>query len=316
MIRTTTRTGATRFNFSLDVRTDDFAKPGETFLGTTSSGYRNIVGTVGGPIINGIRFFLAGENHHHRMDQGIYLEPFRFEGLTDDGFQGGSATRGRLLLATDTTQNGIVEFKRNFTGKNWHAWNNFNGNVLFDLDQLADIPLKFRLLGTYGFNENPSGGNWPGALGAYFRPESRTDMNETTRWMVAGRLTHVLSNTTFYEIGVSYQYRFRETFDPNYGTTFEDLLELPDSAAAAARGFNTSEWRGRYTAPFNQSTIFNFIFTHPEAPNNNYTNDKQTGLGLTLDLTSQVTSNWEVKAGGKLDSWTMRAYSFTTFGTC
>jgi len=311
IIRTTTRTGGQRFNFSLDYRTDDFSKPGDTFLGTTSRGYKNAVGTIGGPIINGIRFFLAGQNNYARTAQSIFLEPFHFEGMTDDGFQGGSATRGRLLVAPDTAQNGIIDIKRNYLAKNWTNNYSFNGNVLFDLEQLASIPLKFRVLGTYGFTNTPGSGGWPGGFANYFRSEDRTYTNETTQWMVAGRLTHVLSNTTFYEIGVSYQYRFAETYDANYGhSNFNEYLEIPDSAAAAARGFNTAEWQGRYTGPFTQSTIFNFQFTHPEAPNNGYFKNEQAGLGLTLDLTSQVTSNWEVKAGGQLDSWTSRLYNF------
>jgi len=168
------------------------------------------------------------------------------------------------------------------------------------------------VLGTYGSSTNPGGGRWPEGLTNYFRPEERNYTNAATSWMLAGRLRHDLNATTFYEIGASYQNQFAETYDANYGhDTFEDYLEIPDSAAAAARGFSTHEWRGRYQGPYTQSTIYNFLFTHPDAPNNGYFKNEQTGIGVAIDGTSRSVADWELKVGGRLDMWTLRQYTFS-----
>ncbi|MGQ4272370.1 hypothetical protein, partial [Nocardiopsis changdeensis] len=89
-----------------DILTDDFAGPGQSFLGTTATGYRNIVGTVGGPLpyLEDVRFFLAVQHNYVRNRQQMFLEPFRFEGLVSDGFGGRPA--GELL-----PNGGTVEFK-------------------------------------------------------------------------------------------------------------------------------------------------------------------------------------------------------------
>jgi hypothetical protein len=307
------RQGGDRLEAFAEYRTDDIVKAGGEALGTVPLGVKNLVATVGGPAIEGVRFFLAGQYRYLRNDQAVFLEPFHYEGLTDDGFWGGSETFGRLLVATDPTQNGIIDIKRNYMANNYTESGSFNGNMLFDLNQMAELPLRLQILGMYGLTKSPGGGGWPQGFVEYYRPLDRQYMNETTNWMIAGRLTHILSSTTFYDIGLSYQSRFAETYDPNFGhSSFKDYLEIPDSAAAAARGFRTSEWNGRYSGPFTQSTIFSFLFTHPEAPNNGYFKDEQAGLGLTLDLTSQINSDWEVKVGGRIDSWTSRLYEFNS----
>ena len=50
IVTSTVRTGGPEFRGALDIRTDDFAKGGDEFLGSTSQGYNNIVATIGGPL--------------------------------------------------------------------------------------------------------------------------------------------------------------------------------------------------------------------------------------------------------------------------
>ena len=47
IVNATIRTGGSKLKGTIDYRTDDFAKGGDTFLGTTSRGYHNVVGTIG-----------------------------------------------------------------------------------------------------------------------------------------------------------------------------------------------------------------------------------------------------------------------------
>ena len=300
LVRTTSRTGGSKLNASLDIRTDDLAKPGKKFLGTTSQGYRNIVGTVGGPVpgINGIRFFAAGQSNFVRNDQGMFLTPFKFTGLTDDGLWR-TANLGKPLP-------GDVEFKENYLYKNWTDNMTFSGNVLFDLNTLANLPLKLRLLGQYATGEAPNNGGWPGALAAYYRPLDRVTMSYNNTRMLSAKLTHLLSPTTFYEVGLTYQYRYTRTWDQKFKHNY---MAYTDRNAWDAAGLPTDDWLGLYTGPDLYSTIYAWRFTHAYAPNNAYNKSKQVGLGVNVDLVSQVTSNWELKAGGSLDSWTMRSFA-------
>ncbi|MDQ7052918.1 MAG: carboxypeptidase regulatory-like domain-containing protein [candidate division KSB1 bacterium] len=61
VVRTTVRTGGAKFKATVDYRTDDFAKSGQTFLGTHSYGYRNGVVTLSGPMpmFDKLRYFVA-----------------------------------------------------------------------------------------------------------------------------------------------------------------------------------------------------------------------------------------------------------------
>nr|AKQ03511.1 TonB-dependent receptor [uncultured Ignavibacteria bacterium Rifle_16ft_4_minimus_38087] len=311
LVRTTSRTGGSKINATLDIRTDDFAKPGDKFLGTTSQGYRNVVATLGGPIpgMNGIRVFGAAQNNYLRNDQAMYLTPFKFTGFTDDGLwratNFGKDLPGMEVINGDTVR-GIVEFKENYLYKNWTNNWTFSGNAMFDLNTLANLPLKLRILGQYATGEAPNSGSWPGALANYYRPIDRVTMSYSNTRMLSAKLTHLLSPTTFYEVGLTWQYRYARTWDQKFK---HNWIAYADSSAWAAAGLPTDEWLNRYNGPDLYSTIFAFRFTHPYAPNNGYSKSKQVGLGVNVDLVSQVTSNWELKAGGSLDSWTMRSYS-------
>src|SRR3990170_3450944 len=238
LVRATSRTGGSKINASLDIRTDDLAKPGEKFLGTTSQGYRNIVGTVGGPIpgMNGIRVFGAAQNNYLRNDQAMYLTPFKFTGFTDDGLWRatnlGKDLPGMEVINGDTVP-GIVEFKENYLYKNWTNNWTFSGNALFDLNTLANLPLKLRILGQYATGEAPNNGGWPGALAAYYRPIDRVTMSYNNTRMLSAKLTHLLSPTTFYEVGLTWQYRYARTWDQKFK---HNWIAYADSSAWAAAG--------------------------------------------------------------------------------
>jgi outer membrane receptor protein involved in Fe transport len=302
IVRTTTRTGGTNYQFTVDVQTDDFAKPGEKFLGTTSRGYRNIVATAGGPLgSDKIRFFVAGQHNYVRNDQAIFLTPFKFDSLRQDGL--GSYAEGTLLPF-----GGTVEFKENYLYNNWNINNQVQGTLLFDMN-----PFKIKVSGSWEHFENPSGGGWTAGLNNYFVLQPRVvngktlsgryQMNTTDRLFGAVRFTHVLNNTTFYEVGVSYQNRFAESYDPDFK---ENWQQYPDSVANAKLGY--TGWTARYTGPQGYSAIYNFPFTHENAVNAGYGKNKQTAISASVDFTSQINSNWELKAGGGMESWTYRTY--------
>ncbi|MEX1275719.1 MAG: TonB-dependent receptor [Bacteroidota bacterium] len=293
IVRTTLRSGGTQLRATIDYQTDDFAKPGSQFLGTSAFGFRNAVVTLGGPVpfLGAARFFVAGQHNYLRNRQPMYLEPFQFEGLTTDGFGGRSA--GILL-----PNNGTIEFKRNHLYDNWSESNFIQGTVSYDFN-----PLKFRFSGSYLKGEEPRGGGWPSALVGYFN-QKRNTVDETTTSFANMRITHVLGSSTFYEVGLSYNDRFHRRYDPEFGDEWSLYV---DSTANAERGY--TGFLRRYSGPLQWSTINGFRFNDPDSPNNSYVKDNQRSIGFHIDFVSQVNSGWELKAGGRLDSWVIRNYT-------
>jgi hypothetical protein len=189
LIHTQMRTGGEHLQYALRLESDDFAKPGKEFFNTTAFGFRNLVGTIGGPLRFGAKFFLAGEHHYLRNRQIIFLEPFRFEGLVTDGFFG----------PQDQPLPGAIAFKRNYLPNNWNRQNTLQGNLLVPLHPKIDL----RLTGSYSKDQAPEGGNWPYALENYFR-QRRNMRNETTTKFGAIRATHELTSKLSYQAQLGY----------------------------------------------------------------------------------------------------------------
>jgi len=289
LVRTTLRTGGSDYKFSLDAQTDDFAGPGREFLGTTSRGYRNIVGTASGPLVlNNLRFFLAGQHNFARNQQPIFIDPFRFDNMVTDAL--GARPAGQPLP-------GPIEFKRNYLYNNWRQDNQLQGTLLYNLNQF-----KIKFSGSAEETKTMNGGGWPNALPLYFDQSKNTITKNTLMWGNL-RFTHVVNPTTFYEIGVSYQRSRFSTYDQDFKSKW---WLYSDSVANAQLGY--TDFVSRYQGPNPYSTIYGFAFAAPGAPNNGYNTNLQSGVNGTVDFTSQINSNWELKAGGSLDAWTIRTW--------
>ena len=295
IVRTTLRSGGDRTKMTIDYRTDDFAKPGNQFLNTTSFGYRNAVVTLNGPLpgLNKMKYFLAGQHNYVRNRTTMFLEPFQFSGLTTDQID----SRGVGVLLPDS---GNIAFERNYLPDNSNQDNSLQGTLTYDLSN----KLKLRFSGSYQRTTNPTGHGWPAALANFFWDRQK----EETRQYGLGNLkaTHLLSPKTFYEVAVSFTSRQFEDKDPEFGNNWR---AFPDSLENAKLGY--SEFRGRYQGPLNYSTIYGFGFTNPNTPNNSYQINSQKSAGASIDFTSQVSNRWELKVGGRFDRWTMRLFNPT-----
>jgi outer membrane receptor protein involved in Fe transport len=300
IVRTTTRSGGSQLKISADYLTDDFAKPGKKFLNTSAYGYKNGVGTISGPVINGIRFFAAGQFNYWRDRQPMWLTPFSFDGLVNDGLNL-SADAGKALP-------GPIAFMENYLPNAWLQDIQGQGNILFDLKQLANLPIKVRVNGLYDLNTSTNGATWPGALTNVFRNPDKLSRNRTETYSGGIKLTHIVSQTTFYEVGVSMQNRYATVTDPTFGDNFYAYV---DSAANAQAGFGkgVDDWINRYAGPPAISVIQKFLINDPNAPINTYSKNLQSSVSAAIDFTSQINSRWELKAGGSIDAWTMRSYA-------
>jgi hypothetical protein len=296
--RTSIRTGGSDFKGSLDIRSDDFAKPGEEFLGTSSFGFRNAVLTVSGPVTSDLRFFVAGQHNYIRSRQVNFIEPFRFDSLRVD--RGDSRFNPNLPANQQALLPGPVEYRRNYLPKSWSETNTVQGTLLYDI-----APVKFRLTGSYEALQQPLDGTWPNALTYYFNLK-RARMDHQNNIFGSLRASHVLGASTFYEVAVSYQNRSFRREDPDFK---DDWKSYVDSSANAALGY--TGFPRRYTHPddMRYSTINAFYFRHENAPNNNYMKNRQSSISFAGDVTSQLEKTWELKAGGRVELWTARHYA-------
>jgi len=312
IVRTTMKTGGSKLRITADLQTDDFAKPGSEFLGTTSNGYRRGVVTVGGPVMDGIRFFLLGNHNYMRNKQNMFLEPFRIDDMQETGGYSG------IPKGTPFPNNGTLEFKKNYLYNNWSESNAGQGNVLFDLDPLLHLPLKVRFTGGYRNEKTINGGAWPDALKNYFLIPRKLPLTETSSLFGTLHFTHILSPSTFYEVRVGGTNRFSRTYDQDFG---DEWMKYTDSVANYALGYvRTSPSVGnygwtRYGGPPSWGYLnLTYSFSDPTTPNFRYSKERQSSTSVSLDFTSQITSFWEIKAGGQLEEWSMRYWSIGNIG--
>ncbi|MGH7450041.1 MAG: TonB-dependent receptor [bacterium] len=303
LVRTTLRSGTDRFKATVDYRTDDFAKPGEQFLNTSSFGYRNAVLTLNGPLpfFKKLKYFVAAQHNYLRDRDLRFLEPFRSgePGKIDTLKTDEVDSRGVGVILPE---NGIVNFERNYLPTNSRQDNSMQGTLTYDLLN----NLKFRFSGSYQNVKNPTGHSWnsltTGALTNFFW---HREQDETRQYGLANlKATHIINPTTFYEVAVSYTNRKYENEDPNFGANWQ---AYPDSLENAKIGY--TGFRSRYQGPLGYSTIYGFNFRNPNSPNNSYQINSQASIGASLDFTSQVSKKWELKVGGRFERWTMRLYS-------
>ncbi len=324
IVTTTFRTGGPRLRGTLDYRTDDFVGPGETFLGTTSRGYHNVVGTLSGPVpgLDKMKFFIAAQYNYLGNRNYAFVEPFKFDPtnsslpqfsealwnagqrnfyapwMTEDGLEGRTAFAGMPLTnaAGDTIP---FEFKRNWFPNNTRK--NFSTNLTLTYPVTKSI--KMRLTGSFAFNRTPNAGHssFSAAVDNYY--DNRRNQGDSYNSLVALRMTHTLNPKTFYELSVNYSNRHGKGYDPLFGDKWQDFS---DSRAWGKAGLDTSQWQRVFTGPLAYSSVFNFVLTSPNQPRTGYNKYNRNGLGLTLAFTSQLLSNLEVKLGGRLESWRNR----------
>ena len=281
------KTGGDRLSVHVDVQSDKLSSPGRPFLSTVVQGYENVVGTIGGPLpLFGIRFFLAGQRTTFANRQPMFLEPFRYDNLVDDFIR-----RGTMLP-------GSVAFQQNWLPGNRSERSTFQGNgsmVLFGI--------TLKAIGSYDEEEYPLGSEWPNALDNYFN-QARNRLSRTKTKFGAIRATYSFAEFATATLTYSFFDRVSKIFDP----VFKDNWLLYTDREANTRYFDTSEWLDRYDGPPLYSTIYAFRFNAPGTPNNTYSKERQSQSRWAVEFVSHPDQSVSVKAGGTIESWTMRSF--------
>ncbi|MDI6802350.1 MAG: TonB-dependent receptor plug domain-containing protein [Bacteroidota bacterium] len=288
VVQSRMRTGGDEYEFSADMRSDDFAKPGNQFFKTSSYGYRNVVMTAGGPLPYGIKFFVAGQHNFWRNRQPMFLEEFRFDTLKEDSW---SFNSGKPLP-------GPLEFQKNYLYNNWNENNTIQANLTTNY-----YNLHFRLIGSFEHDRTPQGSQWPHALENYYRQKRNMMLTNFTSFVGFQTLHKVIPDLS-YRISLGYFNKSSELTDPDFGNNWQLFT---DSIANAENGYNG--FRSRYRGPYSIYTLNSFIFNHPGTPNNKYEKSKNESFQASIEADVKVTDTWELRSGIASEWLVLRKYS-------
>lgn len=285
------RRGGDTLSIHVDIQSDKFRSQGQRFLNTTVQGYQNVVGTIGGPLpLFDIHFFLAGERTTFANRQPMFLEPFRYENLVDDG--------GWSFLRLGQPLPGPVGFTRDWIPGNQSGSSVVQGNVSAEL-----LGVSLTGIGSYEETDYPVGSEWPNALTNYFN-QSRNMLTRTKARFGAIQASSSIGDIATVTLSYSFIDRYSKTFDP----VFKDNWLAYSDRNANARYFDTSQWGNRYRGQYQYSTIYFFYFNFPGTPNTTYSKNRQEESRWAIDATSELFPSVTLKAGGSIDSWTMRSF--------
>jgi hypothetical protein len=301
IVKTNLRTGGSDYKAALTLETDDFAKPGKKYLGTTAQGYRNIVATLSGPMpgVEDLKFFVLFQNDYRRNRTNMWLTPFSFDSTTlrTDTYNPHGAG---LALPSDFT------IKENFVPHNYYNSNTVQGTLQYDMN-----PIKFHFIGSYQHTHSPdvNQADWFAPFNTlynYFRQE-RIRLADRDFVLLSLRATHVIDADTYYELSGTYNGRRAENYDPVFKSDWRKYTDSIENAALGYTGF-VNRWSG----PDDYSVILGYNFANENQPNNTYQLQSQTSIGGSLDFTRQMSRSWELKVGGRYERWTMRQFQITS----
>ena len=297
IITQTLRSGTNTWHLRFQAEADQWPgqKLGEKRFDTFSYGYSDLVATISGPLLkNRVRFFVAGERRHFDDSRRVFWtgvdlnkefkDRFGIEQLVDSGLRGGA--RGDTLPRV-VIPNGNIDDPQTLYS--------INSSVNIDFN-----PLLFRFTWNGSLQKDVAVGARP-MLTVLAR--DRFAKIEQSNNLFTGKLTHLLSNTTFYELSFSYFDRRQKNFDPKLG---DNYLAYGDSLEVArAYGPDVAKYyrqRALGPAPYD---VANFPFSRPGTRFTSFFKEHQTYLGLKADFTTQYKSH-EIKFGGEYTKWSVR----------
>jgi len=297
IVRASLRSGTPDYHLTLQGETDNFAKPGETFLGTSSWGYSDYTATVSGPVPmtnKKLKFFLAGQNVFWADDDPRFWKGFDFvhsDTYVDD--------RHFPLITTnfnETIKQGLK------TIDNWNYENNNNtfngaGTLLYD-----GAKIRLRLAANLQYQKAQNGAGVGGILNL-----DRIGYTESSNGLYTLKATHIINPRTYHEFSLDYfDYRTK-----NYDSVFGDNFYLyADSIANAEQGYKFLKWSTANVG--NTIDVYGFNFTVPGTPAG-YGKSKRGYIGGKYDFTTQY-KNHEIKFGGDAQTWTIRTFGAAPFG--
>jgi hypothetical protein len=297
IVRQQLKTGSSTFSASLRAESDDFVGRGKSYLGGYSYGYTDYAATVSGPIMDNIKFFLAGESSFQADPRAAFWDGFTFNNLIEDT-KGTNAnpnnplvtdpnspyyilTGGQLRGFVPDTLNLVIP-AGNVPGNKFQQWAG-NGTLTFDFN-----PVIVRLSGSANYTKTL----FNTAPVRNIFNQGRLLNENLSNGLYSARITHFLQPQTYYDLTVSYFDQRFKRFDPLFG---DDYMKYGDSVAAAGKGIT---YFRRTLSP--QTLVTNgFRFQRPgqlATTGYAYQKRKQSYISGAIDITHQL-QNHELKGG-------------------
>ena len=302
IVRQTLRSGGTDYKASFLVETDRYTGMNEEALGSFSYGYSNYVLTLSGPIVDKIKFFVAGENSFERDWRKVFWTGFRFENLPDDK----SDPTLQALGFDDTVD--VLEVKDgNIPGMFLNRYTT-NGTITFDYN-----PIIVRVGGAFSWQKSQGTSS---VIPEIFNL-GRLPLTEVSDLLLNAKVTHIISPNVLYEVNINYSDNRDKRYDPDLGDSF---MTYGDSISNAAIGY---AYRSFTSGPGNSNfgagnptgySLYGFPFDRYGEPQTAYQKRKISKFGGVLDLTAQLGSVHEFKAGASFESYMVRHYAIARGG--
>lgn len=348
LISTTTRTGTRKYQIGFEVYTDSWSPVAEeNFLGSYNYGVSNYVLTAGGPLFGPVRFFVAGANNFQRTPAGNERLPVTLTEQYDMALRSTPAhallsPEEQAKVGVFDPRLGSNARKVDLTYPGGFIHNNaqesyiFNGNLTVDLN-----PINIRIGGAYGYRSSRDGDYTVGAVnpvpvdGALQRSYQvgrtayqdgngnwvyNTDDNisfgnqhralsiESENYSANIKLTHLLSQNTFYEVFLNYFGTFNLAMDADHQ---HSLFAYGDSIANSDLGY---QFRGDGVGPL-PLEVFGDQFEVYGAPARGYAyqKDRYTSISGKLNFVHQIGRTHEIKVGGEASQYDVRQFDITAF---
>ena len=296
VVRQTLKTGGSEVGGTVRFETGDY-------------GYTDLTATVGVPIGDKIRTFVALRSNHVDDHTPTYYTDFSInDGQPMESTVSGNAPDGEsvAIVFDSGGKNGVEHRKRDIL--------QINATGTVDLG-----PLNLRLSAVVDNNTYESN-----SLPIYnmFNTE-RLPKSERSLTMTTARANYFLNPNMLVTAGISTFSRKFESYDDGMGKpgSFGDAIGWYDSSSVAAAGIDASWWAAgntnfatpgaTYTSPADYYVANTFAFKRPGDVTTGWSKNQRDSFGMDAGLTWQR-GDHEIRAGFDYKKYTYRTYYLST----
>ncbi|MFC1536036.1 carboxypeptidase regulatory-like domain-containing protein [Candidatus Neomarinimicrobiota bacterium] len=304
IVQQTMRTGGRTLRGSVGFMTDQI-------------GTKDFTLTVGGPIVEKIRFFGA-----YRMNDTDNINYRWFTGGVINADENGDPIP---ILNTNSTDPDNPEYvaleipdEEEGGEQTTHS---LNSTLLFDFN-----PLIVRASGAYDYRTNRTlfATNINGGYVYNMFNMDRQRKNEWNIFLGALKATYFLNSQTYVHFTVSGLSRQFEGYDPEFDhENLSDILEYGDGDIVEEKGLTTATnpadgstldgtWDSRFS-PAQDYLLSQFAFVKPGSIASGWAKNEQTNIGAKGGFTTQVGTH-DLRIGFDYLKWTNRNYAVTGSG--
>ncbi|MEA2076551.1 MAG: TonB-dependent receptor [Candidatus Marinimicrobia bacterium] len=285
IVKAELKSGSSDFSGSLELRTDGFRDPelGKAVLGTYNYGHQAAIATIGGPIGDKVKFFIAGQYDDRKDSEVRFSEGFSFLDNTNNN-----------PYDPDNHDSVALIYPDGFTPHHSQMTYAINGSVTID----APIRLRFDVLHDFTKYDRTE----PPMLNTL---NNRTYYYTTPTTLLSAKATKLFSSTSYLDVKVSYFRYARELNDPYFGN---DWTKWYDSAAVYEATDSAVVYRNAWQ-PQRNYIINGFPIERDGEPLAFYFNEEQTYVGVNLDYVNQINKHNELKIGADFKHYTIRRFS-------